>query len=47
VRRPAPNPDAELVAGDVRNPGARRALRGVDAVCHHAAMVGLGVVSAT
>ncbi|GGX96541.1 NAD-dependent epimerase/dehydratase family protein [Streptomyces anandii] len=29
--------------GDVRNPEAvRRALRGVDAVCHQAAMVGLG-----
>jgi dTDP-L-rhamnose 4-epimerase len=34
----------ELVEGDVRDPdGWRRALRGVDAVCHQAARVGLGV----
>jgi dTDP-L-rhamnose 4-epimerase len=33
----------EDAAADVRNPGAvRRALAGVDAVCHQAAMVGLG-----
>jgi dTDP-L-rhamnose 4-epimerase len=37
------NPGAELVHGDVTDPGAvARALRGVDAVCHQAAMVGLG-----
>jgi dTDP-L-rhamnose 4-epimerase len=36
--------DAELVIGDVRDPGAvRQALDGVDAVCHQAALVGLGV----
>ncbi|MFI7337737.1 NAD-dependent epimerase/dehydratase family protein [Streptomyces sp. NPDC050085] len=36
-------PDAEFVEGDVRDPEAvRRVLRGVDAVCHQAAMVGLG-----
>jgi dTDP-L-rhamnose 4-epimerase len=36
--------DAELVAGDVRDPDAWRiAARGVDAVCHQAARVGLGV----
>jgi dTDP-L-rhamnose 4-epimerase len=35
---------AELVTADVRDPGAvRRALAGVDAVCHQAALVGLGV----
>jgi dTDP-L-rhamnose 4-epimerase len=34
----------ELVVGDVRDPAAvDRALAGVDAVCHQAAMVGLGV----
>jgi len=34
----------ELVVGDVRDPSAvNRALAGVDAVCHQAAMVGLGV----
>jgi dTDP-L-rhamnose 4-epimerase len=34
----------EHVVGDVRDPAtARRALAGVDAVCHQAAMVGLGV----
>jgi dTDP-L-rhamnose 4-epimerase len=37
------NPDAEVVTGDVTNRGAvARALHGVDAVCHQAAMVGLG-----
>jgi dTDP-L-rhamnose 4-epimerase len=36
-------PDAALVHGDVRDPEAlARALRGADAVCHQAAMVGLG-----
>ncbi|MFP1628026.1 NAD-dependent epimerase/dehydratase family protein [Streptomyces sp. 5K101] len=36
-------PDAEFVRGDVRAPEAvRAALRGVGAVCHQAAMVGLG-----
>lgn len=36
-------PDAEWVHADVRDPAAvARALRGVDAVCHQAAMVGLG-----
>ncbi|EFL18943.1 NAD-dependent epimerase/dehydratase family protein [Streptomyces sp. C] len=36
-------PDAEVVRGDVRDAEAvGRALRGVDAVCHQAAMVGLG-----
>jgi dTDP-L-rhamnose 4-epimerase len=36
--------DAELVLGDVRDPDTvERALRGVTAVCHQAAMVGLGV----
>jgi dTDP-L-rhamnose 4-epimerase len=40
--RPQP-PGAELVQGDVRDAEAvRAALRGVDAVCHQAAMVGLG-----
>jgi dTDP-L-rhamnose 4-epimerase len=35
---------AEHVGGDVRDPAVvERALRGVDAVCHQAAMVGLGV----
>jgi dTDP-L-rhamnose 4-epimerase len=34
----------ELVVGDVRDPAAvNQALAGVDAVCHQAAMVGLGV----
>jgi dTDP-L-rhamnose 4-epimerase len=43
--RPGYWPDAaELVTADVRDPGAvRRALAGVDAVCHEAALVGLGV----
>src|SRR5690349_12597018 len=36
--------DFELVVGDVRDPAAvDEALTGVDAVCHQAAMVGLGV----
>lgn len=36
-------PDVELVVGDVRDPVAvRRALAGVDAVCHLAATVGVG-----
>ncbi|WP_061299956.1 NAD-dependent epimerase/dehydratase family protein [Herbidospora cretacea] len=36
-------PDAEFVHGDVRDAGElEKALRGVDAVCHQAAMVGLG-----
>jgi dTDP-L-rhamnose 4-epimerase len=36
--------DADLVVGDVRDPAAvEEALAGVDAVCHQAAMVGLGV----
>src|SRR5260370_31741243 len=35
---------ADLVVGDVRDPAAvDEALAGVDAVCHQAAMVGLGV----
>lgn len=38
------HPDVDLVAADVRDPGAwRQAARGVDAVCHQAARVGLGV----
>jgi dTDP-L-rhamnose 4-epimerase len=38
------NPDAEFVVGDVRDPETiERVLRGVDAVCHQAAMVGLGL----
>ena len=37
------NPAAELLDGDLTDPATvRRALRGVDAVCHQAAMVGLG-----
>ena len=36
--------DGELIVGDVRDPAAvDEALAGVDAVCHQAAMVGLGV----
>ena len=36
--------DVEMVAADVRDPGAwQQAARGVDAVCHQAARVGLGV----
>jgi len=40
-----PSPGAcDLIVGDVRDPSAvDRALAGVDAVCHQAAMVGLGV----
>ncbi len=35
---------AELIVGDLADPGvARRAVAGVDAVCHQAAKVGLGV----
>jgi dTDP-L-rhamnose 4-epimerase len=42
-RRP-PHLSGELVVGDVRDPSAvNEALAGVDAVCHQAAMVGLGV----
>ncbi|HEX6420891.1 MAG TPA: NAD-dependent epimerase/dehydratase family protein [Acidimicrobiales bacterium] len=38
------HPDVDLVRGDVRDPDAwRRAARGVAAVCHQAARVGLGV----
>ncbi len=38
------NPEAEFVHGDVRDPAAiESALHGVDAVCHQASMVGLGV----
>lgn len=38
------NADAELIRGDVRDPDVwRAAARGVDAVCHQAARVGLGV----
>src|SRR5215212_2010954 len=37
------HPEVELVIGDVRDPDAvRRALRGVDAVYHFAAVVGVG-----
>ncbi|MFD9575729.1 NAD-dependent epimerase/dehydratase family protein [Streptomyces sp. NPDC059982] len=40
---PPPLPDTGFLEGDVRDPEAvRAALRGVDAVCHQAAMVGLG-----
>ena len=40
----APRENVVLHRGDVRDPGAvRAAARGVDAVCHQAAMVGLGV----
>ncbi len=42
-RRPEIHPDAQFVEGDVRDPAVvARALEGVDAVCHQAAMVGLG-----
>jgi dTDP-L-rhamnose 4-epimerase len=38
------NPDAEFVVGDVADADrVRAALRGIDAVCHQAAKVGLGV----
>jgi len=44
VRRGNAPVDAELVVGDVRDPEAfGAALAGVDAVCHQAAKVGLGV----
>jgi dTDP-L-rhamnose 4-epimerase len=37
------NPDAELINGDVRDPRkVKEALKGVDAVFHYAAMVGVG-----
>src|SRR5436305_2513525 len=37
------SPDVELIAGDVRDPEAvRKALQGIDAVYHFAAMVGVG-----
>ena len=37
------NPDVKLIVGDVRNPEAvRKALDGIDAVYHFAAVVGVG-----
>lgn len=37
------NPDVELIVDDIRNPEAvRRALKGIDAVYHFVAMVGVG-----
>lgn len=37
------NPEVELIVGDVRNPDkVKQALKGVDAVYHYAAMVGVG-----
>lgn len=37
------HPDVELIVGDVRNPEAvRKALKGIDAVYHFAAVVGVG-----
>lgn len=43
-RPPWLHPDVELVQADVRDPAAwSQAARGVDAVCHQAARVGLGV----
>ncbi|MCX5381521.1 NAD(P)-dependent oxidoreductase [Streptomyces sp. NBC_00091] len=40
---PPPLPETGFLHGDVRDPDTvRAALRGVDAVCHQAAMVGLG-----
>jgi dTDP-L-rhamnose 4-epimerase len=37
------NPAADYITGDLRNPGdLEKALDGADAVCHQAAMVGLG-----
>ncbi|NUU24532.1 MAG: NAD-dependent epimerase/dehydratase family protein [Streptomycetaceae bacterium] len=42
--RPAPPPGVEFREGDVRDPAAvEAALRGMDAVSHQAAMVGLGL----
>ncbi|QXG75957.1 NAD-dependent epimerase/dehydratase family protein [Modestobacter sp. L9-4] len=42
--RPPGTEDVDLVVGDVRDPATvDAALAGVDAVCHQAAMVGLGV----
>jgi dTDP-L-rhamnose 4-epimerase len=44
VRPDYVNSQAEFVEGDLRDPDAvRSALRGVDTVCHQAAMVGLGL----
>lgn len=41
--RPLVHPDAEFFEEDIRDPeGVAAALEGVDAVCHQAAMVGLG-----
>lgn len=43
AHRPAGGDDGRLIVGDVRDRAAvDRALRGVDVVCHQAAMVGLG-----
>jgi dTDP-L-rhamnose 4-epimerase len=43
-QRPEAHPDAEFIEGDVRDRAVvAAALTGVDAVCHQAAMVGLGV----
>jgi dTDP-L-rhamnose 4-epimerase len=37
------NPDVELITGDVRDPQkVKEALKGIDAVYHYAAMVGVG-----
>src|SRR3954469_8730888 len=42
--QPPIDPRADFLHADVREPGTwRQLLRGVDAVCHQAAMVGLGV----
>jgi dTDP-L-rhamnose 4-epimerase len=42
-RKPDPPAEAAFLHGDVRDPEqVRESLRGVDAVCHQAAMVGLG-----
>jgi dTDP-L-rhamnose 4-epimerase len=44
ARPPWLHPDVELVRGDVRDPDAwRAAAGGLDAVCHQAARVGLGI----
>ena len=44
VRPPYLHADAELLAGDVRDPEVvERSLTGVQGVCHQASMVGLGV----